>query len=435
MSDRRLVKRDHVRELMYVDHLDDPSCKLIAVTDDQLEILRVCVRYASRRINWNDQDVGTSYYYLPDDATWDSICDLVADLEVRLMETCDVGLLIGALEDLLCICDQLVNLNTQVALDVGVQGALPIIDDQAPSDGDRALIDGTGLPGSALELCELANSIWGWGTEVITEQLLPLGGELSDKLAMLITATEAFVILTGGIGLVPGTAVIAFTAFVKWLADGAIANVNNWINGSGQEAVCALYSGFVSGGWESARANLKEMIDNEAQLAGGDKLMLKWFLTEAFVLKAVQYSIDNAIIDPDDYFTYSCDDCEPAEGCITFDDASWFLTGIASLQGDGSIIISGNTGQVAAYRLFDEETEGIFWFDYNPPDLAPPAFNAFSWRTLLTANPVDSDDVSTADNGRQWSLGSTVLEADTFEIRAVTGTVVRIYKVCFSAPG
>ena len=432
---RRLVKRDHVRELMYVSHLDNPACKLVAVTDDQLEVLRVCVRYASRRINWNDEDVGNTFYYLPDDETWDSILALVHDLELRLMETCDVGLLITALENLMCICDQLDDLNAAIALDVGVQGALPVIDDQAPSAEDRALIDTTGLPATSLELCELANSVWGWGTEVISEKVLPLGEELSNKLALMITATEAFLILTGGIGIVPGTAILLFTAFVRWLAEGAIANVENWIAGSGQEAVCALYSGFVSGDWEGARANLAEMIDAEAQLTFGDKVMLKWFLTEKFVLQAVQYAIEGALLDPDDYFTYACDDCEPTGGCIDFDDASWTLTGIASLQGDGSIIISGITGQVAAYRLFDEEAEGVFWFDHDPPDLAPPAFNAFSWRTLLAATPVDSDDISTSDNGRQWSMDSTAADADTFEIRAVTGTVVRIYKVCFSAPG
>jgi uncharacterized membrane protein len=432
MSERRLVKRDHVRELLHVADLNDSTCKLIAVTVDQLEILRVCVRYASRQINWNDEDVGTSMYYLPSNVDFDDILALVHDLELRLMETCDVGALVDALLALQCVCTNLENLIAQQSLDVGVQGALPVIDDQAPSAEDRALIDNTGLPSTAEELCELANTVWGWGTEVITEKVLPLGEDLANKLALLIVATEAFIILTGGIGLLPGVAIAAFTAFVRWLAEGAVINVQNWIAGSGQEAVCSLYTGFVEGSWEGARSNLAAMIDAEVQLSFGDKVMLKWFLTERYVLQAIQYSIDALLLDPDDYFTYQCTSCEPTAGCITFDDASWTLTGIADLQPDGSIIVSGTTGQVAAYRLFDPELEGTMWFDYDPADLAPPAFNAFSWRTQLDATPVDSGDISTSDNGRHWSLAITDVPADTLEIRAVSGTTVRIYTVCLT---
>jgi hypothetical protein len=65
------------------------TCRLLIVTDDQIEVLRNLVNYAHQRRSWNDETIDDERYYLPSDEDWDALEALVADLENKLMSQCD----------------------------------------------------------------------------------------------------------------------------------------------------------------------------------------------------------------------------------------------------------------------------------------------------------------------------------------------------------
>jgi len=68
---------------------ESETCRLLIVTDDQIEVLRSLVNYAHQRRSWNDETIDADRYYLPDDDAWDVLEALVSDLEDKLMSQCD----------------------------------------------------------------------------------------------------------------------------------------------------------------------------------------------------------------------------------------------------------------------------------------------------------------------------------------------------------
>lgn len=76
------------REHFKMADINDATCKLIIVTDDELEILRRALAAAKKRANWEASESADGYI-TPDDDEWDTIDALLADLEERLMSACD----------------------------------------------------------------------------------------------------------------------------------------------------------------------------------------------------------------------------------------------------------------------------------------------------------------------------------------------------------
>lgn len=86
------------REYIPTGLAESSTCRLLIVTDDQIEILRSLVNYAHQRRSWNDETIDDARYYLPSDEDWDDIEALVSDLEYQLMaglDPVDGDLIIG----------------------------------------------------------------------------------------------------------------------------------------------------------------------------------------------------------------------------------------------------------------------------------------------------------------------------------------------------
>ena len=77
------------REYIPTTLAESSTCRLLVVTDDQIEVLRNLVNYAHQRKSWNDETIDSERYYMPSDADWDDIEALVDDLEDKLMSQCD----------------------------------------------------------------------------------------------------------------------------------------------------------------------------------------------------------------------------------------------------------------------------------------------------------------------------------------------------------
>jgi hypothetical protein len=87
---------DHPKTMLYSDwretfrlsDINDDTCKLVIVTDDQIEVLRRALKAARKRSNWID-DEGPFGYTTPEDGDWDDVSSMLDDLEYRLMSACD----------------------------------------------------------------------------------------------------------------------------------------------------------------------------------------------------------------------------------------------------------------------------------------------------------------------------------------------------------
>jgi len=82
------VPHSDYRETFRLSEINDPTCKLVVVTDDGLEILRRALKCARKRQNWIDSE-DENGYTTPDDGDWDDITSTLDDLEYCLMSACD----------------------------------------------------------------------------------------------------------------------------------------------------------------------------------------------------------------------------------------------------------------------------------------------------------------------------------------------------------
>lgn len=89
MSERELRTRKYGREYIPTSLAESSTCRLLVVTDDQIEVLRNLINYAHNRVCWVDEVYGADQYYMPSDDDWDILEATVDDLEDKLMSQCD----------------------------------------------------------------------------------------------------------------------------------------------------------------------------------------------------------------------------------------------------------------------------------------------------------------------------------------------------------
>lgn len=82
------VQHSDYRETFRLAEINDPTCKIVVLTDDGLEILRRALKCARKRQNWIDSEDADGYM-TPDDDDWDDISSTLDDLEYQLMSACD----------------------------------------------------------------------------------------------------------------------------------------------------------------------------------------------------------------------------------------------------------------------------------------------------------------------------------------------------------
>jgi len=88
MDHPHFMPHSDYRETFRLAEINDPTCKLVVLTDDGLEILRRALKCARKRQNWIDSE-DENGYVTPDDDDWDDISSTLDDLEYQLMSACD----------------------------------------------------------------------------------------------------------------------------------------------------------------------------------------------------------------------------------------------------------------------------------------------------------------------------------------------------------
>jgi len=304
----RIKKYYGPRVLIETERILNPefSDTIICITGAQVEMLRNLTQYLHRRSTFS-QDNQKDYYLAPNNDDWNTISYVVADLEETLMG-CDIESLIAVLEIMTeCVCALSSRATSDVPLPVNDNGST-----LAPDLATETAISNTGVPVTDILKCELANVLWGFTFQFITETLLPFANGVADATTAAIAATTLFAIISGGLGLSLALVAALFYAIVQYLLDSATSNLINWMVSNAQESVCELYNGLYNGGYELAASNMTTFIDDSG-LPLGDRMMLKLTLTSTWFFRAMQYQIDELAIDPADYDDYSCDACLPPD--------------------------------------------------------------------------------------------------------------------------
>ena len=89
MSEREIRHFKYGREYIPTGLSGSDTCRLVVLTDDQIEVLSNLVNYAHDRRNWNDETIDSERYYMPSDDDWDNLESLVDNLEYQLMSDLD----------------------------------------------------------------------------------------------------------------------------------------------------------------------------------------------------------------------------------------------------------------------------------------------------------------------------------------------------------
>jgi len=89
MSEREIRHFKYGREYIPTSLAESDTCRLVILTDDQIEVLGNLVNYAHDRRNWNDETIDSERYYMPSDDDWNDLESLVDNLEYQLMSDLD----------------------------------------------------------------------------------------------------------------------------------------------------------------------------------------------------------------------------------------------------------------------------------------------------------------------------------------------------------
>ena len=243
---------------------------ILCLTGGQLNIVRNLLQYAHRRANFVTT-YETNSYLSPTEAEWDSIQAIVADLEEQAMNTCTE--LFEQLEAILaaaaCACE---------SAGSGYASPLtgPIYQDLVEAE---TLVwtppDGTVTPAEAAA-CDLAQLVYAWNYEFLTEDLQPIEVALHEVLLAAVIQTIGTV-LGGPVGAVsaPGIYLIITKALNAWV-EGELAGVVNELVALKNELVCAMYTVFLEeGSYSTAAAAAAEVIDSSTSWSPVDKLLFK----------------------------------------------------------------------------------------------------------------------------------------------------------------
>lgn len=345
LTEDRIRRYYRPRVVIGIDSVLTPEFDglLVCLEPEHLAILRPLLQYAHRKTTFADV-YDDEYYLIPDDDQWDSIQAIVAELEYTLMGCTDIVL---ALQDiaaqLACVCS-----STQQSLDNGQWGPTltPVVEDYL-DDGVLVPEDANGptVPIDS-ERCALAQLTWAFAWEMITEVVQPAQGAAVDVLLPL--AMVALGIMIGGpvVG-VPAAVIVGILWYLAEIAaEGQMADLQNELDASKEELVCAVYRGLETD-YRTAEAAARDVIESMESASPMDKVVLRlMFAPFAIKLSQTAWTAGTTWATSNVETDY-CLVCEeyglPFEYIVTFppcNPSGW--TGDWDCTGDGEMAMNGS---------------------------------------------------------------------------------------------
>lgn len=298
----------------------------VCMTEGDIELVRLLLAYAKRRINWYAGAITSASYYLGvTDNEMETITDRVQDLEGRLMTVICSQDIVDAIDrnttaitELQCICTSLKDAyktgtfseSMQQLLDNGtVEPVLTWPDETISAQQDNAA-------------CAIAQLYWRFTYETMTEVVLPAARTTFDDLLPLLAGFIGGVITTP----VGGIAVYAIAEMVQELLELGYTvseeNYINWLLSVKEEWVCAAYFMLKDGANASAIASKvnQEVITPSTEISLGDKVATRVLGSTYAVRQAKQAWAEQsswALNNVDPGFCTSCEEPLPAN-CTSF---------------------------------------------------------------------------------------------------------------------
>lgn len=288
-EERRIVKRHNTREILDRSLIfNESGCYLLVLSKEQIEIVRACIQYARRRINWLDEDVDGVLYYLPDDEDYDEIIATVDDLEDRLMDICSLDDLLDALS---CVCTSLQNyVTSQVGSTSSeylstLQSAGSLV--YEPIENETQV---------DVDACAQAQCLWNMIYEYVSEIAIPLANVSFD---VLVVASLGFLVNIAGIANVLvqlGITAATIQAVLKGIMDSNGQSILNWLYSDKQDIVCAIYDAITSDPVDTSIIDAEvDASDIPALSKSFLKLAFSWLLPTAKLARYTDWAIDRFV--------------------------------------------------------------------------------------------------------------------------------------------
>jgi len=300
-----------------------PDARILCLSAEEVALLRPLLGYAHRRSTFVSQ-YQASQYVAPSTEEWDAIQAIVAGLEDKLMVDCTdfYTALQTIAANIAATNARLETLNTnvagtntaitgtydelqamQAALECICRGmpntddtaALPPIIDEYLDDGTFDVDDpypGQAGPGTESDACAIAQLVWAFSYEMLTEVIQPAQ---TGALAVLLPA--AVLAITGWLGgvlvAVPVGAIMYYLREIidAWARGSLDGVVNSWFTLK-DELVCAAYDELkVGASYASAAAAMSEVINEQEDISPIDKVVFRAF-TAPWVFAKMAYAWD-----------------------------------------------------------------------------------------------------------------------------------------------
>jgi len=415
-----------------------PVLCCLSVSD--VELLRLLLAYARRRINWS---VGTPHapnqYVGIDDSEWEHVTDNLDDLEGRLMGVICVSDLIDAVAGLgtalgniegqlaaiaTCTCDNasaLESLTTRLP-DLGGYADEDLVTYTQPHESEATF----SAPGTDEAKCELAQAIYAWIWDAYTEKILPAAANGADALTAAIVATSTFAGVASFVGLPVAILADVLAIAVNWAIDGSIANFENWLYTNKDELVCILYTTLPD--LDAASAAMTEYIDSVTEISYLDRLILKSMATSTWHYSYIIADQQTNGTFDDDIVTGYCSACEEVDPeCTVIDgcDASdWDVQYPENFACAGGFpYVSGGYMTHNAPQVEQPGADFVLEVEWDAIGTSGDAY--------ITCNLI-SDDTETQINGSSkgpYPVGSTYTTTWTLNSPGTIGELLKLQSV------
>ena len=274
------------RVLVDVDRVLTPQFgdALLCITGAQLEMLRNLTQYLHRRSTFVAENQ-EGYYLVAENADWDTIQAIVADLEETLMG-CEefTALFEDMLAQLECVCEQA----SKRPPDAGT--VAPIVEDYL-DDGELLpndpYPDDTEVSARRCAVAQLTYwQAYGWLTEIIQ----PLQENSMDAVVPIALGVIAVMVGVTPLAIPAGALIVFLSVLIDVWIDGSLEAVRNTVWANRDELICAVYAGLTYD-YRAAADRAEEVIATMTSLSPIDRILMRaMFAPWAMALASKAYT-------------------------------------------------------------------------------------------------------------------------------------------------